>query len=236
MLLIWPGRESGTLQGMHQSTLKSNRPDRYHSTGKARGSFIFEGDKHQAYAKQLLAIYLIRWRAFELSEDSSRNWRDTSVRVFSRTCGATIKVTTMFSSSRTRRVARIQKGLMCPVGYVLRYLERHNDEWQFLPQAEIGKSRKWRRLVGDMDSMKSTLSQGTLGSACSNMFRVRVLNILRCGMRISSNANIGRRWRVRQSGDSNQLLPICIGNNSYSAIRTLGLDGRPSEVEAKSYG
>ena len=66
MLLIWPGRESGTLQGMHHSTLQSNRPDRCHSIGMERGSFIFEGDKY---------ITLIRYIAHSHLPDSLESLR-----------------------------------------------------------------------------------------------------------------------------------------------------------------
>src|SRR5882757_2973853 len=102
------------LQGM-PPILSSRRPDRGHLSWMctARGFFKNKADKRKAYQigtlHNLLGIYLIRSRAFELSEGSSRNWCDTSVRVLSRTCGATMSVTMIFSFSRTKRVARVQK-------------------------------------------------------------------------------------------------------------------------------
>jgi hypothetical protein len=79
----------------------------------AKGSYKFNADKYtKSNGTRFLGIYLIRWRAFELSEGSSRNWRDTSVLVLSSTCGGTMKVITMVSLSRTSRVAKAQKGLM----------------------------------------------------------------------------------------------------------------------------
>ena len=87
---------------------------------------------------QPLSIYLIRWSA---SEDWGRNWRDTSVRVLSRTCGATMKVTTIFSCSRTKRVARTQKGLRWPYVYVecviiLKGMATNDNSY---PKQELGK-------------------------------------------------------------------------------------------------
>ena len=58
-----------------------------------------------------------------------------------------MKDTTTFSCSRTRRDARTQKGLMCPniynfvnvsMGIVVVVMNG-----KFLPQAGIGKNRKW---------------------------------------------------------------------------------------------
>jgi hypothetical protein len=120
--------ESGMLQGMHRPMFSSVRPGRGWRTGSsAKGSFKVERQISKNHpSPQLLLIrvnYLIRWRA---SEDSSRNWHDTSAWVFSSTCGATMKVTTTFSCSRTRRGARTQKGLMCPSN---RYVKGHSDEW-----------------------------------------------------------------------------------------------------------
>ena len=83
-----------------------------------RGSFKFEADKYKAYKAHLLSIYLIRSRALEVSDGSSTNRRDTSVLVLSSTCEETMRVTIMVSSPRTSRVARAQKGLMCPVGHI----------------------------------------------------------------------------------------------------------------------
>ena len=99
-----------------------------------------------SFTVQLLSIYLIRWRAFE---GTLRNWRDTSVRVLSSTCGATMKVITMFSRSRTRCDARAQKGLMCPVGYKWAILDQKSI-LAFSPQNVKGESRKWEMFVDDI--------------------------------------------------------------------------------------
>ena len=118
MWLAWLDREFGMLQGKHRRMLSLWGTFRHHwVVGTARGPFKIEANKykHMKLVHCTLSTYLIRWRAFELSEDSLRNWRDISVRVLSSTCGATMKVTTTLSCSSTRRVARIHKGLMCPI-------------------------------------------------------------------------------------------------------------------------
>ena len=109
------------LQGMHRSICLACPPNQRHpKSWMARGPFKFEADKYKAYTSdaRLLSVYLIRWRASEVSEGSSRNWRDTSVLVLSSKCGATMKDTMMFSCSRTSRVARAQRGLMCPIRHI----------------------------------------------------------------------------------------------------------------------
>jgi hypothetical protein len=56
-----------------------------------------------------------------------------------------MKVTTMFSLSRTRRDAREQKGLMCPVGYVevsSLGTKEHSYYDPISPQNMKGESRK----------------------------------------------------------------------------------------------
>ena len=123
MWLAWPRREFGRkfniLQGMHRRIGLSCPLDRRYSRNwMARGSFKFEVDKYKAYSTHLLSNHLIRWRAFELSEGSSRNWRDISVLVLLSISGAIMKVAIMVSCSHTSRVARAQKGLICPIGHI----------------------------------------------------------------------------------------------------------------------
>ena len=76
------------------------------------------------YSVQMLSIYLVRWSAIE---DSLRSCR-TSARDLSSTSGPTMKVTTTFSCSSTRRVARIQKGLTCPMKWASLDLKRNRVE------------------------------------------------------------------------------------------------------------
>ena len=60
MLLTWPGRESGMLQGMHRPMCCSWQSNQRHPSliGMARGSFKFEADEYQAY--QLIRITALR--------------------------------------------------------------------------------------------------------------------------------------------------------------------------------
>ena len=108
------------LQGIHRRIRLPRSSDRRHSswTRIEKESFKFDVHKYKTYGAHLLSIYLIRWRAFELSEGSSRNWRDTSVLVLSSKCGETMRVAITVSSPRTSRVARAQKGLMCPITHI----------------------------------------------------------------------------------------------------------------------
>ena len=76
----------------------------------ARVSFKFEAGKYKSNGAHISSLYLIRWRAFKVPEGSSKNWRDTSILVLSRTCGATMKVAIC--------VARAQKGLTCPIRHI----------------------------------------------------------------------------------------------------------------------
>ena len=95
-------------------------PDLWHSRSQiSRGSFKFVTDYYtKSNGAHFSSTHLIRWRSFEFSEGSSRNWRDTSVLVLSRTCGGTMKVIIMVPRSRTSRVAKVHIGLMCPVKHI----------------------------------------------------------------------------------------------------------------------
>ena len=89
--------KSCMLEGMHRSIFHRFEHVRAEGPGR-RKDFLS--------SRQLLIIYLIYWRVpavSTLSEDSLRNWRDISARVYSSTSEATMKVTTAFSCSRTRR-------------------------------------------------------------------------------------------------------------------------------------
>ena len=114
-----------------------------------------------------------------LSEDSSRNWRDTSVRVFSSTSGATMKVTTTFSCSRTRRGPRIQRGLMCPS--VRYYVKENSDE----NNISYPKLEKWK--IKNERYLSKTCIYFKSGSCSDSVcFQVRVLSILNLAMPINS--------------------------------------------------
>ena len=64
----------------------------------------FEADKTKINSAHLSSTYLIRWKAFELSDDPSRNRRGTSILVLSSTSGGIMKVImTVSRSDESRR-------------------------------------------------------------------------------------------------------------------------------------